>query len=73
MWSIIRETFIYLCFLSLLCIVTYSNRQPNSFLQVDHLRKYFLNLRQIDSDYTEVSFLIRSFIYWNECLDFNNK
>ncbi len=55
MWSIIREIFIYSCFLSLLYIVTYSNHQSNSFIQVNHLRKYFLNSRQIDCDYTQVS------------------
>ncbi len=55
MWSIIREIFIYLCFLSLLYIVTYSNHQSNSTVQVNHLRKYFLNSRQIDCDYTKVS------------------
>ena len=56
MWSIIREIFIYLCFLSLLYIVTYSNRDSNSFLQVNHLRKYLRNSRQINCDYTKVSF-----------------
>ncbi len=75
MWSIIREIFIYSCFLSLLYIVTYSNHQSNSFLQVNHLRKYFLNSRQIDCDYTKVSFFLeRSFSFCrNECLDFNHR
>ncbi|CAF4320428.1 unnamed protein product, partial [Adineta steineri] len=57
MWSILREIFIYICFLSLLCIVTYSNRHPNAFLQVNHLRKYFLN-----SDYKKISTINQ---YWN--------
>ncbi len=61
MWSIIRETFIYLCFLSLLYIVTYSNHGSNSFLQVNHLRKYLQNSRQIDCDYTKVSLSSKSF------------
>ncbi len=55
MWSVIQEILIYFCFLSLLYIVTYSNRPSNSFLEVNHLRKYFLNSRQIDCDYTKVS------------------
>ncbi|CAF3684254.1 unnamed protein product [Adineta steineri] len=57
MWSILREIFIYICFLSLLCIITYSNRHSNAFLQVNHLRKYFLN-----SDYTKISTISQ---YWN--------
>ena len=54
MWSIIRQIIIYSCFFSLLCILTYSNQNSNSFLQVNHLRKFFLNTRQIDNDYTKV-------------------
>ena len=55
MWSIIREALTYICFLSLLFSITYSNQNPNSFLEVNHLRKYFLNSRQNDLDYTKVS------------------
>ena len=54
MWSIIREIFTYLTFLSLLYFITYSNVNSNSFYQVNHLRKFFLNSRQIDNDYTKV-------------------
>ncbi len=54
MWSIIREIFLYLCFLSLLSVIVYSNRDFNSYLQVKHLRKYFLNSRQMDNDYSKV-------------------
>ncbi len=67
MWSIIREIFIYSCFLSLLYIVTYSNHQSNSFLQVNHLRKYFLNSRQINCDYTKVSLSSKSFHLQQRC------
>ncbi len=74
MWSFIRETFIYLCFLSLLFIVTYTNRNSNSFLEVQHLRKYLLNSRQIDLDYTKVCFLYLCFhFYNNDNIDFNYK
>ncbi|CAF4459945.1 unnamed protein product [Rotaria sp. Silwood2] len=55
MWSIIREFFIYLTFLTLICIIAYSNCEYNSFLQVHHLRKYFFNSKQISYDYTEIS------------------
>jgi polycystin 1L2 len=62
MWSIIRETLTYLCFLSFLFIITYSNLNANSFLQVNHLRKYLLNTRQSDLDYTKISTIND---YWN--------
>jgi hypothetical protein len=54
MWSLIGEILIYFCFFSLLCVIAYSNRDDNTFLQVNHLRKFFLNSRQIDNDYTKV-------------------
>jgi hypothetical protein len=54
MWSIIHEIVIYLIFIILICVITFSNREQNSSLQVEHLRKYFLNTRQADYDYTEV-------------------
>jgi len=57
MWSIIREIFLYLCFLSLLSVIVYPNRDSNSYLQVKHLRKCFLNSRQMDTDYSKVCFL----------------
>ncbi|CAF0978864.1 unnamed protein product [Rotaria sordida] len=64
-WSIIREFFIYLTFLTLICIIAYSNRDYNSFLQVHHLRKYFLNSRQINYDYTKIS-TINEYWKWLE-------
>ncbi|UJR21041.1 hypothetical protein I4U23_024141 [Adineta vaga] len=62
MWSIIRETAIYFCFLSLLCVVIYANHHSNSYFQVQHLRKYFHNSRQFDLDYTRISTIHQ---YWN--------
>jgi len=55
MWLIIREVFTYLCFLSILYLVNYSNLNSNAFYQVKHLRKFFLNTNQIDQDYTKVN------------------
>jgi hypothetical protein len=52
MWTIISQIITHLCYFSLLCVVIYSNRNENTFLQVNHLRKFFLNTRQID--YTKV-------------------
>jgi hypothetical protein len=74
MWSVIRETLIYLCFVLILCLITYSNRNQNSFLQVNHLRKFFLNTRQLNQDYTKVRlfcFLTEKINIW--IIDFNNK
>ncbi len=54
MWQIIKKFFIYACFLSMICVISYSNVDQNAILQVNHLRKYFLNSRQIDQDYRKV-------------------
>jgi hypothetical protein len=62
MWSILREILTYLCFLILICTITYSNQESNSYFQVDHLRKYFFNSRQIDFDYSKISTIND---YWN--------
>jgi hypothetical protein len=37
------------------CIFTYRLQvRANSFHQVNHFRKFFLNIKQVDGDYTEV-------------------
>ncbi len=53
-WSIIREMSTYWYFLAVLYTITYSNLNPDGFNQVNHLRKFILNSRQIDLDYTKV-------------------
>ncbi|UJR07107.1 hypothetical protein I4U23_011395 [Adineta vaga] len=65
MWSIIREILVYLCFLALLYLVLYSREQTDLSLQVNHLRKYFLNSRQNDNDYTKIS-TINDYWKWLE-------
>ncbi|CAF1667400.1 unnamed protein product, partial [Adineta ricciae] len=62
MWSMIREIVVYLTFLLFLFIFVYSDRDLNSFLQVNHLRKYFLNTRQENLDFTKISTVDD---YWN--------
>ncbi|CAF1071686.1 unnamed protein product [Adineta steineri] len=62
MWSIIREIITYITFLSLLYIVTYSNMNQNGFYQVNHFRKFFLNTRQNNYDYTKISTVHQ---YWS--------
>ena len=58
MWSILREALVYLIFFSTLSVLIYSQTQLNSFLQVDHLRKYLCNPRQSDLDYQQVCLCI---------------
>ncbi|CAF1184610.1 unnamed protein product [Adineta ricciae] len=55
MWTVIREILMYICFISVLYVIVYSNPYSNAFLQANHLRKYFLNSRQTDLDLTKVS------------------
>jgi hypothetical protein len=54
MWSTLREIITFTGFLIVLCMLTYSNHNQNSFLQVNHLRKFFLNTKQTNDDYTKV-------------------
>ncbi|CAF4381646.1 unnamed protein product, partial [Adineta steineri] len=44
-WSMMKELLLYLCFITVLYIIIYSNRDLNSFLQVNHSRKFFFNSR----------------------------
>ena len=62
MWSIIRESLTYLCFLILLCLITYSHDRSNAYFQVNHLRKYFLNSTDIRTDEIRISTIHE---YWN--------
>lgn len=73
MWSIIREFLTYFIFLTLLYFVTYSNMNQNAFLQVNHFKKFLLNSRQINNDYTQVciSLLENEEFHFNY-LDLNN-
>ncbi|CAF1677263.1 unnamed protein product, partial [Adineta ricciae] len=62
MWSVIRQISLYICFISVLYVVIYSNRNTSAFYQVNHLRKYFLNSRHEDLDFTKISTIDQ---YWN--------
>ena len=55
MWEIITEILTYLCYLTMIYLVSYSNMNPNGFHQVNHLRKFFLNSQRIDGSYMKVS------------------
>ena len=41
MWSLLHQIFIYLIFLCLLFLLTYSNRTANSYPQAQHLQNHF--------------------------------
>jgi hypothetical protein len=57
MWSIIREVTAYLAFLVLLYLSTYSNLTEDSFLEVNHLRKFFVQPNPYSPDFSKVTFL----------------
>ncbi|UJR09075.1 hypothetical protein I4U23_013322 [Adineta vaga] len=62
MWSIIHEFLIYVIFATLIFLITYGNREANSFHQVNHLRSYLFNTRQSSVDYTKILTIEQ---YWN--------
>jgi len=62
MWSIIREITTYLCFIWILYVISYSSRNNNDFLQVNHLRHFFLNIESSNNDYTQVREIDFSFL-----------
>ena len=57
MWEIVRELLMYCSFLWILYIVSYSNRDPNGFYLVNHLKQDLLNLNNATYDFTRVRFL----------------
>jgi hypothetical protein len=57
MWSIIREILSYLFFLWIIYAISYSNRNENAFRQVNHLRRFFMNIGHVNHDYTKVKYL----------------
>lgn len=54
MWEIVRELLAYLSFLWILYVVSYSNRDPNSYYLMQHLTDDFLNLNNATTDFTQV-------------------
>jgi hypothetical protein len=55
MWEILRELLAYSTFLWILYVVSYSNRDPNSFYLMNHLKTDFLNLNNATTDFTQVN------------------
>ena len=53
--SILSEMFTYSCFLWVLYVISYSNRDTNAFRQVNHLRNFLLNADDSSYDYRKVS------------------
>ena len=54
MWTIIREMLSYLSYLWIIYTITCSNRNNHAFLQVNHLRQFYLNIGHSNHDYTKV-------------------
>jgi hypothetical protein len=54
MWEILREFLAYASFLWVLYVVSYSNRDPNSYYLMQHLREDLLNLNNATNDFTQV-------------------
>jgi hypothetical protein len=71
MWSIIREVTVYLCFIWILYVISYSNRNNNDFLQVNHLRHFFLNIGSSSNDYTQVRGVDFSFFLYKIMYEMN--
>ena len=63
MWSIIKEFLVYVSFLWLLYFLSYSNRNHDGFYQVNHLRKFLLEIGNQTHDYTKVTHLDENRIY----------
>ena len=55
MSTILREILSYCSFIWIIYLISYSNRNPNAFLQVHHLRHFLLNLGHSHHDYTKVN------------------
>ncbi|CAF3607443.1 unnamed protein product [Adineta steineri] len=62
MWEIIKELLAYGSFLWILYLVSYSNRDPNSFYLMQHLQSDFLNVNSATQDFTQIS---RMTEYWD--------
>jgi hypothetical protein len=60
MWSFVRQLLIYSCYLSILYAVSYANRNPHSYQQVQHLQNFFLNSHNSTYNYTKVFLFIFS-------------
>jgi hypothetical protein len=54
MRSILREVASYCGFVWMIYTISYSNRNRHAFLQVNHLRQYFLNIGDVNNDFTQV-------------------
>lgn len=54
MWEIIRELIAYASFLWILYVVSYSNRDPNAFYLMKHLKSDLLNLHNETENFNRV-------------------
>ena len=55
MFAITRELLSYLCFIWMIYLISYANRNPHAHQQVNHLRHFLLNQGHAQHDYMKVS------------------
>ena len=58
MWEILRELLAYTSFLWILYVVSYSNRDPNAFYLMSHLKGDLLNINSQTDSFVEVKQMI---------------
>ena len=54
MWKYIGKVLLDLVFVIVLYLVSYTNRDSNAGLQVNHLRRFFLNTRSLSANFPGV-------------------
>ena len=54
MWKFIGRVFFDLIFVTVLYLVSYTNRDSNAILQVNHLRHFFQNTRNASYNFSQV-------------------
>lgn len=55
MWSFIHRLLFYSVLLSLVTVIVFFGREEQTYHQVDHLKKYFLNNKRSEVRYAQVS------------------
>ena len=54
MWKYIWKMLINIVFVTVMYIVSYTNRDSNAILQVQHLKQFFFNTRSSTNNFSEV-------------------
>lgn len=78
MWKIIRKMLINIIFVTIIYTVSYTNRDSNAILQVNHLQQFFLNTRSLKENFAEVCLIFCFFLFFSilsmiKFIDNNNR